>query len=52
MARTGNEGGLYAVLKVLAQGIANKYSENEISAKVMNFWENLSTSEFLEASNE
>ena len=37
MARTGNEGGMYAVLKAFAMHRAEEYSQNEIAAKVLFF---------------
>jgi len=52
MARTGNEGGLYSVLKAAAMHVADKYSQNEISAKVGVYLENLSVDEQLEACSE
>jgi hypothetical protein len=45
MARTGNEGGLYAVLKKVALKIAEEYSENEIRARVHQFLAELSPDE-------
>jgi hypothetical protein len=41
MARTGNEGGLRAVMQALAEKVAETYAENEISARVGRFIENL-----------
>lgn len=52
IVRTGNEGGLYAVLKALAKRIAIQYAENEISARVWTYWNSLSVSEKLAASTE
>jgi hypothetical protein len=34
MARTGNEGGLYQVLKTVARGLADQYARQEIAARV------------------
>lgn len=45
MARTGNEGGMYAVLKAFAMQRAEEYSQNEIAAKVLFFWNDLSVDE-------
>lgn len=51
-ARTGNEGGLYRVLKTFARRMAYEYSENEINAKVLFYWKTLSVEEQLEAPSE
>ena len=52
MVRTGNEGGLYAVLKQIAQAMADEYSQNEIGARIYRFWDSLSTGEKLAAADE
>jgi len=52
MARTGNEGGLYGVLKKMAQTIGEHYAENEVSAKVLFYWNGLSIPEKLAAADE
>jgi len=52
MARTGNEGGLYGVLKAVAMRIADDLSTNEIIARVNAFWQPHSPEEVLEASSE
>ncbi len=52
MARTGSEGGLYAVLKAIAGQLAEEYAENEISARVLNYWNGLSVEDQLAASTE
>ncbi|HBG25741.1 MAG: hypothetical protein A2Y10_20310 [Planctomycetes bacterium GWF2_41_51] len=52
MANTGNEGGLYAVLKAFAMQRAEEYTKNEISAKVHFYWNNLSADEKLQAADE
>jgi len=52
IARTGNEGGLYAVLSKMARQIAEQAAEKEISAKVSFFWEGLSVKERLAAGQE
>jgi hypothetical protein len=52
MARTGNEGGLYRVLKAVAMQIAEDLSENEIAARVSAFWQSHSPAEVLEASRQ
>ena len=41
MARTGNEGGLYAVLKAVALRMAEEYAEADITARIMNCWKAL-----------
>ena len=45
MARTGNEGGMYAVLKAFAMQKCEEYSQSEISAKVLAYWNNLPVDE-------
>lgn len=52
MARTGNEGGLYAVLKTLARHIAQDYSRNEIAARVSAFLRGLTLDEQLAVARE
>ena len=52
MARTGNEGGLFAVLRAVALRMAEEYSENEISARVGLYWERLSVDEQISATTE
>ena len=49
MARTGNQGGLYAVLKAVAKQSAEQYTQNEISARVSVYWQELSLEEKLAA---
>jgi len=41
MARTGNQGGMLAVSRKLAQVLADQFAENEIAAKVGVYWEGL-----------
>ncbi len=52
IARTGNEGGLYAVLKNLASKMSEQYADNEITARISNYWSSLSTDERLSAGGE
>lgn len=52
MARTGNEGGLYSVIKAVAMHQAEEYSQNEISAKVGAYLDRLSVDEQLDACSE
>ena len=52
MARTGNEGGLMAVQKAMAQMLVEQYMHNEISALISTFWNNLSVNERLAATEE
>ncbi len=52
MARTGAEGGLYAVLKRVAQAVVGQYAENELGARVGHYWNELSTEEKLAAPDE
>lgn len=42
MARTGNEGGMYAVLKAFAMQRCQEYSDNEISTRALSYWNSLS----------
>ncbi len=51
-SRTGNEGGLYGVLKTVAMEISNELSTNEITARVHAFWQSHSHQEVLEASRQ
>ena len=52
MARTGNEGGLYGVLKAVAMRLAEDISKNEIASRVSAFWQNHTPAEVLSASQE
>ncbi len=52
MARTGNEGGLYSVLKAVAMNRAEEYIQNEISSKIIAYLESLSVDEQLDACSE
>ena len=52
MARTGNEGGLYAVLKAMALRIAEEYAENEIAARSSDFIDRLTAEEMSSAMDE
>lgn len=52
MARTGNEGGLYAVLKRMAQQLAEKHADNEISARICRYWNSLTMEEKISAPDE
>jgi len=49
MARTGNEGGLYAVLKTIAKRLIEKYACNEIRSRIDHYWGSLSVDERLAA---
>jgi hypothetical protein len=49
MAQTGNDGGLYAVLKTIAARLANYYSRNQVRYLVDEFWNNLSYDERITA---
>jgi hypothetical protein len=51
-ARTGNEGGLYSVLKVIAKQMAEEYSTNEIRARISNYLNQLTVDERLDAADE
>ena len=52
MARTGVEGGLYGVLKTVAQLMVEEYAGNEIRARAGAFWNGLSLDEKLEVPTE
>jgi len=52
IANTGNEGGLYAVLKAFAMYKAEEYSTNEIKGRIYAWWEALSLDEKLKVSQE
>ncbi len=52
MARTGNEGGLYGVLKAVAMHRAQQYADNEISAKVITYLNSLSIDQEHQACSE
>lgn len=43
MARTGADGGLYAVLQAVARKVADQYATNEVSARVLDYWKSLDT---------
>lgn len=45
MARTGNEGGLYRVLREMAHHVAGRLAQDEIAARVGAFWNGLSAEE-------
>ena len=52
LARTGVEGGLYGVLRAVAQDMAATHARNEISARVSDFLNRLSGDEQMEAARE
>ena len=52
MARTGNNGGLYDVIKKVAMHVAEDYAKNNISVRVYDYWNRLSVDEKIEASSE
>ena len=52
LASTGNEGGLYTVLKAFAMYKAEEYTKNEISARVSACWHRLSADQKLQAARE
>jgi len=52
ISNTGNEGGLYAVLKAFAMYKAEEYTKNEISARVSGWWYQLSADQKLQAATE
>ncbi len=52
IVRTGKEGGLYRVIKTVADLMAEEYSQNEISARIFHYWESLTLDEKLAAPDE
>jgi hypothetical protein len=52
MVRTGKEGGLYQVLKTVADLIGERYAENEIWGRISHYWESLALDEKLAAPDE
>ena len=52
MVRTGNQGGLYAVLKSIAEQMIDEYAGNEIRARISHYWHSLSVDEQLAATDE
>ena len=52
MARTGIGGGLYAVLKVVCDGMADEFANNYIGSLVSDFWDSLSGKEKVAISKE
>jgi len=52
MARTGNGGGLYAVLRAVAMHIAEDYAKREIAARVGSYLQRLSVDQQFEACSE
>ena len=52
MARTGNGGGLYAVLKRIARHISKRFADTETKARVQHYWDSLPTDEQLRAGDE
>ena len=52
MARTGNDGGLFAVLRRMARNMAEDCATNEIRAKVLGYWHGLSVDQQLAAAEE
>ena len=52
MARTGNQGGLYAVMKTLAKGMAEELAGNEVAARVRACLDRLTVDEQFSAARE
>lgn len=52
IVRTGKEGGLYQVLKTVANLIGERYAENEIGGRISHYWESLTLDEQLAAPDE
>ncbi len=49
IVRTGAEGGIYQILRTIARHMAEEYSQNEITAKVVSYWNSLSVDEKIAA---
>src|SRR3989339_1604741 len=47
MVRTGKEGGLFSVLRTVALRMAEDYAENEIVARIADYWKKLTLDEQL-----
>jgi len=52
MVRTGKDGGLYRILKTIANKMAETYAEHGISARVNDYWNSLTNDEKLAAADE
>lgn len=52
MVRTGSEGGLYKVLKAVAKRMIDENAGNEIIARIVYFWDNLTVDERIAITNE
>jgi hypothetical protein len=52
LVSTGKEGGLYRVLKTIAEKMAEEYAQNEISGRISAYLENLTVDEELAAADE
>jgi hypothetical protein len=52
MGRTGAEGGLLRVLRTIAEGLVEDFSENEVSARIVQWWQSRSSDELLQAADE
>ena len=52
MVRTGKGGGLYRILKLIAEKMAENYAQNEISAHISDYLNNLTIDEKLAAVDE
>ena len=49
---SGIEGGIYHILRTIANDMVENYANNEITAKVIKYWEKLSTEERLNIADE
>jgi hypothetical protein len=52
MVRTGKEGGLYRILKTIADNMTETYAQNEISARINDYWNRLPLEEKVAAAEE
>jgi len=52
LAQTGMEGGLYGILKTIANSVVKKYGDNEILARIADFIDRLTPDEMMDCANE
>ncbi len=52
IVRTGKEGGLHSVLRAIARNMLEEYTGNEVAARINEYWNSLSISEKLTATEE
>ena len=52
MVKTGKDGGLYRIMKIIADQMTENYAQNEISARIIDYLEGLTFHEKLAAADE